>query len=385
MIQSSFDRADHRCMARAMQLAKKGRFTTSPNPNVGCVLVRDGDIVGEGYHLQAGEPHAERNALAAAADRARGATCYVTLEPCSHHGRTPPCAEGLIEHGVAEVVVAMIDPNPTVAGRGIKMLQDAGIKIRVGLLGDQARELNQGFIKRMETGLPFVRVKLAASMDGRTALANGESKWITSPQARADVQMFRARSSAILTGSNTVLSDDPSLNVRTEQLTDVCYPLSTIRQPVRVLVDGQARLIPTLKTFRLPGEVWVVREDGADENNWPDNTTQLSIPRSGAHLDLEALLRELASREINDIWLEAGAELAGAFLQQGLADQLILYMAPKLMGNAAKGLLALPDFSNMSEVPEMTISDTRMVGPDLRITANLTKMQSQTKGSGVVL
>jgi diaminohydroxyphosphoribosylaminopyrimidine deaminase/5-amino-6-(5-phosphoribosylamino)uracil reductase len=386
MIGNHFNLADHQYMARAIQLARKGRFTTSPNPNVGCVLVRDGKVVGEGYHLQAGGPHAERHALTAAGGRAQGATCFVTLEPCSHHGRTPPCAEGLIEHGVAEVVVAMVDPNPEVAGKGIKLLQDAGIKVWLGLLAEQARALNPGFIKRMRTGLPYVRVKLAASLDGRTALANGESKWITSPQARRDVQKFRAQAGAILSGSNTVLADDPSLNVRTEQLTGLAYPLSTIRQPVRVLIDGQARLTPTLKTFSLPGEVWVAREEGSAKENWSANTTQLSIPRSGANLDLEALLRELARREINDVWLEAGAELAGAFLQQGLADDLILYLAPKLMGNLASGLVSLPAFSNMQEVLGMSITDTRMVGPDLRIIASLARLRSQTTtGSGVVL
>lgn len=366
-----FTPADHDWMSRALHLAARGRYTTSPNPNVGCVLVRDGLVVGEGYHRRAGEPHAEVHALRAAGERTRGATAYVTLEPCSHHGRTPPCADALIAAGVGRVVVAMEDPNPLVAGRGLRRLAAAGIAVQVGLLQGEAEALNPGFIRRMRTGRPRVQVKLAASLDGRTALANGQSQWITGPAARADVQRWRAQSSAILSGTDTVLIDDPSLNVRWHELpasVRAVYPEAELRQPIRILLDSQQRLIPQARLFALPGEVWLARSRA--EGHWPAAVSQLELPLSAASgkLDLAALLQTLGQKGINDLWVEAGPRLAGALLQAQLVDELILYLAPKLMGQQARGLLALPEFVSMDRVPTLTLSDLRQVGGDVRLT-----------------
>ena len=287
-----FSAEDHRYMSRALQLAEQGRFTTSPNPNVGCVIVAAGQIVGEGFHLRAGEPHAEVHALRMAGEKAKGATAYVTLEPCSHFGRTPPCADALVNAGVARVVAAMEDPNPQVSGRGMRRLADAGIEVQVGLLQAQAEALNLGFIKRMRHGLPYVRLKMAASLDGRTALANGQSQWITSPAARADVQRWRAQSSAILTGADTVLADDPSLNVRWAQLPpsiQTHYAEEQIRQPIRVVIDSQQRITPEAKLFTIAGDVWLARQQA--QGQWPqaDNWLHRAIAQGAGAPAWEAL------------------------------------------------------------------------------------------------
>ncbi|MGF1680516.1 bifunctional diaminohydroxyphosphoribosylaminopyrimidine deaminase/5-amino-6-(5-phosphoribosylamino)uracil reductase RibD [Photobacterium minamisatsumaniensis] len=371
-----FSPIDHAMMRRAIELAKRGLFTTAPNPNVGCVIVHEEEIVGEGYHYQAGQPHAEVFALRAAGERARGATAYVTLEPCSHFGRTPPCAKALVEAGVGRVVCAMVDPNPKVAGRGIEMLQVAGIEVQTGLLELDAKALNPGFIKRMKTGKPFVQLKLAASLDGRTALANGESKWITGPAARADVQRYRAKAGAILSTSATVLADDPSLNIRWKELGDEThrhYPEANLRQPRRVVIDSQNRVTPNHHLIGLPGEIMLVRHQ-ADSVPWPANVEQLVMTtpdNTQGGIDLDALMVELAAHDINHIWVEAGAKLAGGLLAAGLVDELILYQAPKLMGGDSRGLVELKGLLAMSDVPELTITDVRMVGPDIRITARL--------------
>lgn len=371
-----FSSIDHAMMLRAIKLAKRGRFTTAPNPNVGCVIAHGEDIVGEGYHYQAGQPHAEVFALRAAGEKARGATAYVTLEPCSHYGRTPPCAEALVKAQVSRVVCAMVDPNPRVAGRGIKMLRDAGIEVQTGLLEAESHQLNVGFIKRMKTGMPFVQLKLAASLDGRTALANGESKWITGPDARSDVQRFRAQAGAILSTSATVLADDPSLNVRWSELGETVqnsYPESSLRQPHRVVIDSQNRVTPEHQLFDLPGNIYLARTGLGDEA-WPEAVEQLVVPAVGddnQQVDLEALLRELAGKDINHIWVEAGAGLGGALLSAGLVDELILYQAPKLMGSDSRGLVDLNGLTAMTQVPELDITDVRMVGPDIRITARI--------------
>ncbi|WP_064605598.1 bifunctional diaminohydroxyphosphoribosylaminopyrimidine deaminase/5-amino-6-(5-phosphoribosylamino)uracil reductase RibD [Photobacterium sp. J15] len=371
-----FSSIDHAMMLRAIKLAKRGRFTTAPNPNVGCVIAHGEDIVGEGYHYQAGQPHAEVFALRAAGEKARGATAYVTLEPCSHYGRTPPCAEALVKAQVSRVVCAMVDPNPRVAGRGIKMLSDAGIEVQTGLLEAESHQLNVGFIKRMKTGMPFVQLKLAASLDGRTALANGESKWITGPDARSDVQRFRAQAGAILSTSATVLADDPSLNVRWSELGETVqnsYPESSLRQPHRVVIDSQNRVTPEHRLFDLPGNIYLARTGLGDEA-WPEAVEQLVVPAVGddnQQVDLEALLRELAGKDINHIWVEAGAGLGGALLSAGLVDELILYQAPKLMGSDSRGLVDLNGLTAMTQVPELDITDVRMVGPDIRITARI--------------
>ncbi len=356
-------------MARALELAQLGRFTTSPNPNVGCVIVLNDQIVGEGFHLRAGEPHAEVHALRMAGEKALGATAYVTLEPCSHHGRTPPCADALINAGVKRVVAAMQDPNPEVAGRGLFRLQQAGIEVEHGLMMAQAERVNQGFFKRMRTGFPYLQLKLAASLDGKTAMASGESQWITSEASRKDVQQFRAESSAILSTSATVITDNPSLNVRWSELNNAIrqeYPERDLRQPLRIILDGHNRVTPDLRLFSLPGDILLVRTERGDER-WPDNVEQMVIPAHNGGIDLVVLMMQLGRRQINTIWTEAGPTLAGALLQAGLVDELVLYMAPKLLGDDARGLCKLPGLSALSQAPEFKLADVQQVGNDLRL------------------
>ncbi|MBP2196697.1 bifunctional diaminohydroxyphosphoribosylaminopyrimidine deaminase/5-amino-6-(5-phosphoribosylamino)uracil reductase RibD [Pantoea cypripedii] len=361
---------DERYMARALELARRGRFTTTPNPNVGCVIVRDGEIVGEGWHQRAGEPHAEVHALRMAGDKARGATAYVTLEPCSHHGRTPPCCDALIAAGVSRVVAAMQDPNPQVAGRGLYRLQQAGIEVSHGLMMNEAEALNRGFLKRMRTGFPWIQLKLGASLDGRTAMSSGESQWITSAAARRDVQRFRAQSSAILSTSSTVLADNPSLTVRWGELNDEIRQQldeNQLRQPVRVVIDSQQRVTPQHQLIDQPGETWLMRSQ-ADQQAWPASVSQIAVPQREGQLDLVAMMMLLGQRQINSVWVEAGASLAGALLQAGLVDELIIYLAPKLLGNAARGLCELPGLERLADVPALNFSDVRLVGEDLRLT-----------------
>lgn len=356
-------------LARAFELARLGRFTTAPNPNVGCVIVRDGQIVGEGYHLRAGEPHAEVHALRMAGELARGATAYVTLEPCSHHGRTPPCADALAAAGVRRVVAAMQDPNPQVAGRGLYRLQQAGIEVRHGLMLAEAEAINPGFLKRMRTGFPYVQLKIGASLDGRTAMASGESQWITSPQARQDVQRLRAQSAAILSTSATVLADDPSLTVRWDELdsgTQHVYPREKLRQPVRIILDSQNRVTPQHRVVNQPGATWLARLQ-PDEQNWPQGVEQRIFPAHGGGIDLVVMMMQLAQSQINSVWVEAGAHLAGALLQAGLVDELIVYIAPKLLGDNGRGLCQLPGLQTLADAPELVFSEVRQIGPDLRL------------------
>ncbi len=358
-------RFDFQMMARAIKLAQHGRFTTAPNPNVGCVLVLHGQIVGEGFHVRAGEPHAEVHALRMAGDKAQGATAYVTLEPCSHYGRTPPCAEGLIRAKVAKVICAMQDPNPQVAGKGIQMLRDAGIDVEVGVLAHEAYALNRGFFKRMETGMPFVQLKMAASLDGQTALANGKSQWITSPQARQDVQQFRAQSGAILSTAKTVIDDNASLGVRWHELpqsVQAHYAPDELRQPKRVILDRQGLLSPSLKLFQSPGEILRVGVQG-----------EIPAPLDEqGQISLSALFSELASaHNIHHLWVEAGATLAASLLKARLVDELVLYLAPKIMGSDGRGIFQHLGLQAMDEVPELEIKDVRQVGPDIRIIASV--------------
>lgn len=360
-------------LARAFELARRGRFTTAPNPNVGCVIVRDGRIVGEGYHQRAGEPHAEVYALRTAGEAARGATAYVTLEPCSHHGRTPPCADALIDAGVARVVAAMPDPNPQVAGRGFYRLQQAGINVRHGLMLPEAEAVNPGFLKRMRTGFPWVRLKLAASLDGRTAMASGESQWITSPEARRDVQRWRAESDAILSTAATVLADDPALTVRWPSLPEdvqAHYPQDQLRQPVRVIIDSANRVTPAHRVAQEEGRTWLARLE-PDGLSWPASVEQLQLPAregpDGAQLDLVVLMMQQGRRQINSLWVEAGAGLSGALLSAGLVDELILYQAPKLLGADARPLCLLPGLQQLNAAPGFTLLDVRQVGPDIRL------------------
>jgi len=374
-----FSDQDKTFMAMAIELAKKGRYTTAPNPNVGCVIAANNIVVGEGFHFKAGEPHAEVHALAMAETKAINATCYVTLEPCSHFGRTPPCAIALTKAGVKRVVIAMVDPNPKVAGRGIAILEEAGIRVEVGLLEEQAKVLNPGFIKRMKTKTARVTVKMAASLDGKTALKNGESQWITGSKARIDVQGYRALQSALLTGSGTVLSDDPSLNVRFSELIQAAdfkneIDESQLRQPIRIILDSHNKLTLQEKLFTLPGKVILVSltpRDDIDRLTCIAEVEQI-ICKDDNHgrINLNALLIQLNQYEINDIWVEAGAKLAGEFFNQQLVDQFILYQAPKLMGDQARNLVNLPNYSNMHEVVQLTLKDVTLIGDDIRIISN---------------
>jgi len=375
----SFTDLDRQYMARAITLAKKGRFTTSPNPNVGCVIVNNDTIVGEGFHLKAGLPHAEVNALAMAKNKTVGATCYVTLEPCSHYGRTPPCALALTKAGVKRVVIAMEDPNPQVAGRGIQILLDAGIEVAVGLLESDARNLNLGFIKRMQANRPRVTVKQAASLDGKTALKNGQSKWITGSEARIDVQYYRAQQSAILTGIGTVLADNPSLNVRYNELQKASQFLNevneqSVRQPIRIILDSNNQLTLNEHLFELPGKVIIVslskRSDIRNKILIAEVEQIVGVPDSQGHIDLNDLLDRLPQYEVNDLWVEAGAKLSGEFFRNNLVDEFILYQAPKLMGDLARNLVNLPNFSKMEDVIQLSLKDVAIVGNDLRIISN---------------
>ncbi|SFU42888.1 bifunctional diaminohydroxyphosphoribosylaminopyrimidine deaminase/5-amino-6-(5-phosphoribosylamino)uracil reductase RibD [Halomonas korlensis] len=362
-------------MARALQLARRGLYTTHPNPRVGCVLVKRQRVVGEGYHVRAGEPHAEIHALRAAGEAARGATAYVTLEPCSHQGRTGPCAQALIEAKVKTVVIAMADPNPAVAGRGITMLRDARIEVRVGLLEDQALALNPGFVMRMNHGRPFVRLKMAMSLDGRTAMQSGESQWITGPQARREVQRLRAKSSAVLTGVDSVTFDNSRLTVRPEALDLDDAEAIARRQPLRVVVDTQLRLPQAAACLSEPGRTLVATRAGHDDER------RQRLERAGAEVvdmpagpegrvDLHALLRYLAETEqANEVLLETGATLAGAMLDAGLVDEMQLFIAPTLLGGEARPLFALPGLAEMAHQRPLEILDIRAVGHDWRIIA----------------
>jgi len=379
MASNRFSDADKNYMYRSISLAKKGRFTTSPNPNVGCVIVNDNKIVGEGFHLKAGSPHAEVNALLLAKAAAKNATCYVTLEPCSHYGRTPPCALALTKAGVKRVVIAMVDPNPKVAGKGIKILEDAGIQVDVGLLEEQANALNLGFIKRMQHHQPRITVKLAASLDGKSALKNGKSKWITSAEARIDVQYYRAQQSAILTGCETVIADDPSLNVRYSDLQksprfsdEVAQ--TDLRQPIRIIVDSNNKLTLNEHLFTLPGKVLLVSlsaRNDLDKRVFAANVEQLIGLDDGAgRIDLKSLLIRLTDYEINDLWVEAGATLCGALFELNLVDEFILYQAPKVIGNIGRGLINLPELTEMRDVIELNLQEVAIVGNDIRTISN---------------
>ena len=353
-----FSVADHAHMARALQLAAKGLYTTTPNPRVGCVIVKDGHVIGEGWHQRAGTPHAEIHALKAAGNAARGATAYVTLEPCSHHGRTPPCAEALVQAGVARVVAAMSDPNPLVAGGGISMLTLAGIQAEVGLMENEARALNPGFISRMTRQRPWVRLKTASTLDGKTALANGASQWITGEAARADVQKLRARACAILTGSGTVLADNPRMNVRDFDIG---------RQPLKVIVDSTLRtpvdaaILPALIACHHaePAARAALEQVGAEV---------VELPGTEGRVDLAALLTLLSQRGINELHAEAGAALNGALLAAGLVDEWVAYMAPMAVGNDARGLFAHHPLTQLADAAQFRLSDVRQIGDDLRLT-----------------
>lgn len=360
---------DAHYMARAIELARKGLYSTHPNPRVGCVIVRDGQIVGEGWHVRAGEPHAEVHALRQAGERARGACAYVTLEPCSHYGRTPPCAEALVKAGVGRVVAAMQDPNPQVAGNGLKRLAEAGIEVASGVLEAEARALNPGFLKRMEHGLPYVRVKLAMSLDGRTAMASGESQWITGPAARSAVQRLRARSSVVLTSAASVLADNARMTVRGDELglDPETTALALARPPLRVLIDGRLRL-PLDAPFFQAGPALVVTAAADDPRYAAAGHELLHLPGNDGQVDLSGLLLELARRGTSEVLVEAGPGLAGAFARLGLVDEYQLFVAAKFLGSSARPLIDWP-LARMSEAPALKITEMRAVGDDWRVTA----------------
>jgi diaminohydroxyphosphoribosylaminopyrimidine deaminase/5-amino-6-(5-phosphoribosylamino)uracil reductase len=357
---------DSQWMAKALNLAERGLFTTTPNPRVGCVLVKDGVVIGEGWHERAGEPHAEVLALRVSGEKARGATAYVTLEPCSHYGRTPPCANALIAAGVTRVVIAMQDPNPLVAGQGMAKLRAANIEVECGLMEAEARNLNIGFVKRMTQGLPWVRSKIAASLDGRTALLNGESQWITGEAARRDVHIWRARSCAVISGIETLLKDDAQLSVR---------HISTTRQPLRVVLDSQLRTPTDARIFQ-GGQVLVVTAK-ADEHKIAElenaGAQVTVLAGENGRVDLLRAIKHLATIGCNEVLVEAGSTLNGALLNVGLVDELVLYFAPQLLGDMARGLAKLGELQTLEQSVELAWQDVRQVGKDLRILATVNK------------
>lgn len=352
---------DHGYMARTLQLARRGVYTTDPNPRVGCMVVKEGRVLAEAWHVRCGEPHAEVLALRQAGTAARGATLYVNLEPCCHQGRTPPCTDPIIDAGIARVVTAVEDPNPSVSRGGIDTLRSVGIDVDVGLMKREAEFLNRGFLKRMRDGVPWVTVKIAASLDGRTATASGESKWITGAAARADVHKLRARSSAILTGIGTIEADDPELTVRLEKAG---------RQPVRIVVDSRLRMSERARVFANPGAVLV-----AAAISDPERAARLSeadadvmvVPGADGQVDLPGLMRELGRREINELLVEAGPTLSGALLGAGLVDELVIYLAPQLLGSDARGMATVPGLDRLDQRIELELKDVRMLDRDLKM------------------
>lgn len=360
------DPRDHEHMARALRLAACGLCNTDPNPSVGCVVVAAGQVVGEGWTQPSAGAHAERVALAAAGERARGATVYVSLEPCSHHGRNAPCSNALIEAGVGRVVCASEDPNPRVAGAGIRALRAAGIEVTVGVLETDARALNRGHFARMSRGRPWLRSKLAVSVDGRTALANGESRWITGAAARRDVHRWRARASAVMTGAGTLLADDPALTARVEE------DAADVQQPLRVVIDSQLRTPAGAKMLQEPGRVLIftTRAEAGHRHALEQAGGQIEAVAADAagRCDLHEVLAKLAALEVNSVWVEAGPVLNGALLAAGLIDELIVYVAPQILGDTARGMFTLEPLASLDERVRLSFEDVRRVGADLRLT-----------------
>ena len=360
-------------MAEALRLAEKGLYTTHPNPRVGSVIVSDGRVVGRGFHRRAGEPHAEVVALAEAGEAARGATVYVTLEPCSHQGRTPPCADALIAAGVGRVVAAMVDPNPEVSGQGVERLRQAGIEVDVGVLEAQARALNPGYVRRISGGLPYVRCKLAMSLDGRAAMRDGTSKWITSEAARRDAQFLRARSDAILTGSGTLTYDDPSLNVRLAPEEFPCdLSAEEVPQPLRVVLDSNLKMNTSARMLSLPGKTLILctRFDPSRAGKLERAGGQvIQLQDEKGRIYLKDALAYLGDRGLNEILIEAGPTVAGQALHEGVLDEIVIYVAPHLMGDDARGLFHLPWIEKMEDRIPLEIREIRQIGNDLRVIA----------------
>jgi diaminohydroxyphosphoribosylaminopyrimidine deaminase/5-amino-6-(5-phosphoribosylamino)uracil reductase len=367
-----FSSDDHAYMSQALQLAERGLYSTSPNPRVGCVIVREGLIAGSGWHVHTGQPHAEINALNVAGEVAQGATVYLTLEPCSHYGRTHPCAEALIRAKVAKVIIAMQDPNPLVAGKGASLLKQSGIDVLFGLMEEKAKDLNIGFISRMTNNRPWVRMKIAASLDGKTALNNGVSQWITGEAARHDGHRLRARSCAVLTGIGTVLEDDPQLSVRF---------IETPRQPLRIIIDSRLEIPITARVLRGEGELIFTTNDNKERIAAlkEAGARPIILPDEKGKIDLAGLIQILADFEINEVLVEAGNRLSGSFIRAGLVDELVIYLAPHLIGNRAMGMLQLPELTDLSEKYNLKIKDFRMVGEDIRIMSRFLSLFKQQK------
>lgn len=370
---------DRRFMCRAIELAKRGLFSTDPNPRVGCVIVINNHIIAEGWHEKAGQNHAEIMAIENCQESLKGATCYVTLEPCSHVGKTSPCSDALIKSEVARVVVAMEDPNPQVSGNGVLQLREAGIIVDVGLMEAESKDLNPGFIKRMKTGLPWVTCKVAMSIDGRTAMASGESQWITSEKSRQEIQLLRARSSAVITGSGTVIIDNPSMNVRLENFPSSYQQDVEIVQPWRVIMDSNLSVAKSSNIFKLEGRViWVTTKE-IDESLNTEQLTKLQISADDkGKVRPDLVLNWLGEQGCNEVMIEAGSNLSGAFINAGLVDRLVVYMAPKILGDDARGLLHLPGLEKLSEAKQFKLLSARILGSDLCITYESTSSFDET-------
>lgn len=361
----SFSSFDEHIMRQALDLAAKGLYSTSPNPKVGCVIVQNGEMVGQGWHEKKGEPHAEVFALRQAADKAKGAVAYVSLEPCSHFGATPPCAAALINAGIKKVIASSLDPNPLVSGSGVKMLQNAGVEVAVGLLEKESRALNRGFFSLFERGKPFVTLKIAQSLDGKTALRNGVSQWITGEMARIDVHRGRAASCAVLTGIGTVIKDNPQLNVR---------HIQTPRQPIRVVADSHLQTPANAKICTDGGRtILACLPDFATKKTYPDSVEILpvSADKSGQHIDLSILMTKLAEKQIGQLWVEAGSVLNGALLNAGLVDEIIIYQAPMILGDCAKDAFRLPEITALNQCKRFIVQDIQTLGDDMKITLHI--------------
>ncbi|XBC40649.1 MAG: bifunctional diaminohydroxyphosphoribosylaminopyrimidine deaminase/5-amino-6-(5-phosphoribosylamino)uracil reductase RibD [Buchnera aphidicola (Nurudea yanoniella)] len=355
-------------MNKAIQLAKKGILTTSPNPNVGCIIVKNNVIIGKGWHKKSGYPHAEIYALKQAGEKAKGATVYVTLEPCSHFGKTPPCCIKLIQAGIYKIIISTIDPNPKVSGKGISWLKKKGIIVKIGIISHKSKNINKGFFKRMHTGMPWVQLKLASSIDGRTALSNGLSKWITSKKARQDVQQYRRQCDAIISSSKSVITDNALLTIRTKKIQKYSNSLNkNIKQPIRVIIDRKNRIQPSHKLIKEPGKIFLIRLK-LDNNHWPNNVEQIIIHSSKtSKIDLPNLLKILGKREINKVLVESGASLSGSFLRLNLVNELIIYIAPKLLGHHSKPLFILKNYKKLSFVPKFIFKSIIKIGNDIKL------------------
>ncbi|WP_343188529.1 bifunctional diaminohydroxyphosphoribosylaminopyrimidine deaminase/5-amino-6-(5-phosphoribosylamino)uracil reductase RibD [Buchnera aphidicola (Neophyllaphis varicolor)] len=357
-------------MKKALMLAKKGQFSAAPNPNVGCVIVKNGKIIGEGWHIRQGEPHAEINALKKLTENAYGATVYINLEPCSHFGYTPPCCKSLVLAGIKRIVIAMIDPNPLVSGKGIKYMKKHGISISCGLMKKEAESINKGFNKRMKTGLPWIQLKMASSIDGKISMSDGNSKWISSVESRKDVQYFRAKNQVILSTSKTIIKDNPSLNVRysdMNQKTQSYFLNAKIKQPIRLIIDSNNHIKPFHNVIQTQGKVLLARLK-PDKEKWPKNTKQIIIDKDNNNkIDLLSLIYKLGSKKVNNVWVEAGSQLAGSLINIKLVDELIIYLSPKILGEKSKDIFTLKKTLKISETIDFRFKKIKRIGKDLRI------------------